>query len=30
MHMARMPNAQWLGEHSPKTPMTRYDVVCVH
>lgn len=28
--MARMPGAQWLGEHSPQIPMTRYDVVCVH
>lgn len=28
--MARMPDAVWLGEHSPRTPMTRYDVVCVH
>lgn len=28
--MARMPGAVWLGEHSPKTPMSRYDIVCVH
>lgn len=28
--MARMPGAQWLGEHSPQVPMTRYDIVCVH
>jgi hypothetical protein len=28
--MARMPGADWLGEHSPGTPMTRWDVVCVH
>lgn len=28
--MARMPGATWLGEHSPKTPMSRWDVVCVH
>jgi hypothetical protein len=25
-----MPQARWLGEHSPKTPMQRYDIVCVH
>lgn len=28
--MARMPGAVWLGEHSPKTRMSRYDIVCVH
>ena len=28
--MARMPGATWLGEHSPRRPMDRYDVVCVH
>lgn len=28
--MARMPAASWLGEHSPRTPMERYDIVCVH
>lgn len=28
--MARMPEAEWLGEHSPRTPMSGYDVVCVH
>ena len=28
--MARMPGAVWLGEHSPKRLMTRYDIVCVH
>src|SRR5687768_7056007 len=28
--MARMPGAEWLGEHSPETPMARYDVVCIH
>jgi hypothetical protein len=28
--MARMPEADWLGEHSPEMPMARYDVVCVH
>ena len=28
--MARMPGAVWLGEHSPRTPMSRYDVVCIH
>jgi hypothetical protein len=28
--MARMPGAEWLGEHSPQTPMTRWDVVCCH
>jgi hypothetical protein len=28
--MARMPGAQWLGEHSPGTPMSRYDIVCIH
>jgi N-acetylmuramoyl-L-alanine amidase len=28
--MARMPGAVWLGEHSPRTPMTAYDIVCVH
>lgn len=28
--MARMPDAVWVGEASPKTPMDRYDVVCVH
>lgn len=28
--MARMPGARWQGEHSPKTPMQRYDIVCVH
>jgi hypothetical protein len=28
--MARMPGASWLGEHSPGTAMSRYDIVCVH
>ena len=28
--MARMPGADWLGEHSPQTPMLRYDIVCIH
>lgn len=28
--MARFPEAEWLGEHSPESPMDRYDVVCVH
>ena len=28
--MARMPGAVWLGEQSPRTPMERYDIVCVH
>ena len=28
--MARMPTAEWLGEHSPQRPMVRYDVVCLH
>lgn len=28
--MARMPDAVWLGEHSPGVPMDRYDIVCVH
>ncbi|MBS45280.1 MAG: hypothetical protein CMH83_19350 [Nocardioides sp.] len=28
--MARMPGATWLGEQSPRTPMSRYDIVCVH
>jgi hypothetical protein len=28
--MARMPGANWLGEHSPRNPMSRYDIVCVH
>lgn len=28
--MARMPGTTWLGEHSPRRPMTRYDIVCVH
>ena len=28
--MARMPGAEWLGEQSPRTPMDRYDVVCIH
>jgi hypothetical protein len=25
-----MPQAVWLGEQSPGTPMSRYDIVCVH
>src|SRR5690554_1252064 len=28
--MARMPGAKWLGEHSPKRPMRRYDRVIIH
>lgn len=34
--MARMPQAEWLGEHAPvqqgggRLSMTRYDIVCVH
>ena len=25
-----MPDANWIGEASPKNPMTAYDIVCVH
>lgn len=28
--MARMPGTDWQGEQSPRTPMDRYDIVCVH
>lgn len=28
--MARMPGAIWVGEQSPRTPMSRYDGVIVH
>jgi hypothetical protein len=28
--VARMPAAEWVGEQSPRTPMSRYDVVCIH
>lgn len=28
--MPKMPGAKWQGEHSPETPMSRYDIVCVH
>lgn len=28
--MARMLEAEWLGEHSPERPMQHYDIVCVH
>ncbi len=28
--MARMPGAEWVGEQSPRIPMERYDIVCVH
>jgi hypothetical protein len=28
--MARMPEATWLGEQSPRIPMERYDIVCIH
>ena len=28
--MSRMPSARWLGEHSPRNRMDRYDIVCVH
>jgi hypothetical protein len=28
--MARMPGAIWVGEHSPRRPMERYDIVCIH
>jgi hypothetical protein len=28
--MARYPKAEWKGEHSPATPMTRYDIFCIH
>lgn len=28
--MARFPGATWDGEHSPRTPMQRYDIVCIH
>lgn len=28
--MARMPGAHWLGEHSPKKKMKRYDIFCIH
>jgi hypothetical protein len=28
--MTRMPGANWLGEHSPRDPMTGHDIVCIH
>jgi hypothetical protein len=28
--MAIMREADWLGEHSPRNPMQRYDIFCVH
>lgn len=28
--MARMPEAKWLGEHSPRRPMVRYDRIILH
>ncbi|CAI9417424.1 peptidoglycan recognition protein family protein [Nocardioides sp. T2.26MG-1] len=28
--MARMPGTEWVGEQSPRVPMERYDIVCVH
>lgn len=28
--MARMPGTDWQGEQSPRVPMDRYDIVCVH
>lgn len=28
--MARMPGTVWVGEQSPRIPMDRYDIVCVH
>jgi hypothetical protein len=28
--MARFPEAEWLGEHSPQETMDRHDIVCVH
>lgn len=28
--MPRMPGALWVGEQSPQTSMSRYDVVCIH
>jgi hypothetical protein len=28
--VARMPGTIWLGEHSPRNPMVRYDIMCVH
>ena len=28
--MARMPGTIWQGEQSPRRPMERYDIVCVH
>lgn len=28
--MPRMPGALWQGEHSPRRPMVRYDITCVH
>lgn len=28
--MARMPGVEWVGEQSPRIPMERYDIVCVH
>lgn len=28
--MARMPGTRWVGEKSPQTRMSAYDVVCVH
>jgi hypothetical protein len=28
--MSRMPGATWQGEQSPRRPMARWDIVCVH
>jgi hypothetical protein len=28
--MARMPSAEWQGERSPRKPISRYDIVCIH
>jgi len=28
--MARMPDANFVGEQSPREPMDRYDIVCIH
>ena len=28
--MSRMPGTTWVGEQSPRTPMSAYDIVCIH
>lgn len=28
--MSRMPGTVWAGEQSPRNPMDRYDIVCIH